>query len=101
MAGLDQIQGDAESISDLSVKANVLFDSQASVHGQRSGQGVSRTPSPKNQSTSVDLRRSPGGERGANLSELMQYIAGIALLIAILLVFSVAVHIVGKLRGKK
>jgi hypothetical protein len=35
------------------------------------------------------------------LSELLQYIAGIALLIAILLAFSVAVYLVGKLRGKK
>jgi len=31
----------------------------------------------------------------------MQYIASIALLIAILLVFSVAVYLVGRLRGKK
>jgi hypothetical protein len=35
------------------------------------------------------------------MSELMRYIAGIALLIAILLAFSVVVYIVGKLRGKK
>jgi hypothetical protein len=35
------------------------------------------------------------------LSDLLQYIASIALLIAILLVFSVAVYLVGKLRGKK
>jgi hypothetical protein len=31
----------------------------------------------------------------------MQYIASIALLIAILLAFSVAVYLVGKFRGKK
>jgi hypothetical protein len=31
----------------------------------------------------------------------MQYITGIALLIAVLLAFSVAVYLVGKLRGKK
>jgi len=31
----------------------------------------------------------------------MQYIARVALFIAILLAFSVAVYIVGKLRGKK
>jgi len=31
----------------------------------------------------------------------MQYIAGIALLIAILLAFSVVVYLVGKFRGKK
>jgi hypothetical protein len=35
------------------------------------------------------------------LSELLQYIAGIALLIAILLAFSIVVYLVGKLRGKK
>jgi hypothetical protein len=35
------------------------------------------------------------------LSELMRYIARVALFIAILLAFSVAVYIVGKLRGKK
>jgi len=35
------------------------------------------------------------------LSELKQYIATVALLIAILLGFSVAVYLVGKLRGKK
>lgn len=35
------------------------------------------------------------------MSELLQYIASIALLIAILLGFSVAVYLVGKLRGKK
>jgi hypothetical protein len=35
------------------------------------------------------------------LSELKQYIASIALLIAILLAFSIAVYLVSKLRGKK
>jgi hypothetical protein len=40
-----------------------------------------------------------GGE--SVLSGLLQYIASIALLIAILLAFSVAVYLVGKLRGKK
>jgi len=35
------------------------------------------------------------------LSELLQYIGSIALLIAILLAGSVAVYLVGKLRGKK
>jgi hypothetical protein len=35
------------------------------------------------------------------LSELMQYFARVALLIAILLAFSIAVYLVGKLRGKK
>jgi hypothetical protein len=35
------------------------------------------------------------------LSELLQYIASIALLIAILLAFSVTVYLVGKFRGKK
>jgi predicted membrane channel-forming protein YqfA (hemolysin III family) len=40
--------------------------------------------------------------KGASvLSELKQYIASIALLIAILLAFSVVVYLVGKLRGKK
>ena len=34
------------------------------------------------------------------MSELLQYIASIALLIAILLAFSVTVYLVGKLRGK-
>ena len=38
---------------------------------------------------------------GGTLSELLQYIARIALIIAILLAFSVAVYLVGKLRGKK
>lgn len=35
------------------------------------------------------------------LSELLQYIGSVALLIAILLAFSVAVYLIGKLRGKK
>jgi hypothetical protein len=35
------------------------------------------------------------------LSELKQYIATVALIIAILLAFSVAVYLVSKLRGKK
>jgi len=35
------------------------------------------------------------------LSELLQYIAGIALLIVILLAFSVVAYLVSKLRGKK
>src|SRR5262249_45547401 len=41
----------------------------------------------------------PGGE--SVLSELMQYIARIALLIAILLAWSVVVYLVRKFRGKK
>jgi hypothetical protein len=35
------------------------------------------------------------------LSELLEYIVGIALLIGILLAFSVVVYLVGRLRGKK
>jgi hypothetical protein len=35
------------------------------------------------------------------LSELLQYLGSIALLIAILLAFSVGVYLVGKFRGKK
>jgi len=50
--------------------------------------------------TSLATARGTDSEE-STLSELLQYLGSVALLIAILLAFSVGVYLVGKLRGKK